>query len=156
MRIASGLTTGPGLRMDAFPLETSVGLVLRVGRNVQINDYVHIAAVKDVSIGDRVLIASRVFIADHNHGRYSGPPPHDSPAVAPNDRPLSSAPVAIEDDVWLGEGVCVMPGVRIGRGAVIGAGSVVTHDVPAYSLAVGAPARVIRLFNFEADLWEAI
>lgn len=56
----------------------------------------------------------------------------------------SRGDIVIEDDVWLGLGVYVMDGVRIGRGAVIGAGSVVTRDIPAYAVAAGAPARVIR------------
>ena len=56
----------------------------------------------------------------------------------------SKGPVVIENDVWIGEGVCVMPGVRIGRGAVIGANAVVTQDVPANSVVGGVPAKLIR------------
>jgi len=56
-------------------------------------------------------------------------------------------PVAIGDGAWLGQNVVVCPGVTIGTGAVVGANSVVTEDVPAYSLAVGAPARIVRRFG---------
>ncbi len=68
--------------------------------------------------------------------------------VAPLVRPLySKGPIIIEDDVWLGEKVSVMPGVHIGRGAIIGANSVVTKDIPAYAVAVGSPAKVIKMLR---------
>lgn len=101
----------------------------------------HIGAVHRVEIGRRVLIASRVYICDHSHGGTTAA----DMSIPPNQRPVvSKGPVIIEDDVWLGEGVCVMPDVRIGRSSIIGANSVVTHDIPPYSVAAGAPARVIR------------
>ena len=59
---------------------------------------------------------------------------------------FSKGPVLIKKNVWLGRNVCVMPNVVIGEGAVIGANSVVTHDIPDYSVAVGSPARVIRQY----------
>ena len=154
VRIGNGFTTGPGLRLEALPLDPSSGPVLLIGNGVQLNDQVHIAAVSSVTIGDRVLIASKVFISDHNHGRYKGDAPHDSPTTPPAARQLHSAPVVIEDDVWIGEFVAVLPGVHIGRGAIIGTMSTVTRDIPAYTIAVGSPARVIRRFNFETSLWE--
>ena len=58
---------------------------------------------------------------------------------------MSKGPIIIEDEVWLGYGVMVLSGVRIGRGAVVGAGSVVTKDVPAGAIAVGVPACVMRM-----------
>ena len=62
-----------------------------------------------------------------------------------NERPLySKGSVVIGNNVWLGNNVCVMPGVTIGDGAIIGANSVVTHDVPAYAVAAGIPARVVK------------
>lgn len=57
---------------------------------------------------------------------------------------LSLAPITVEDDVWIGSRVNIMAGVTVGRGSVIGAGAVVTHDVPPYSVCVGCPARVIK------------
>ena len=153
MQIGAGLVTGPGLRLDAFPTNPEGGPVLRIGRDVQVNDYVHIGAVHSVTIGDRVLIASKVFITDHNHGSTKGPAPHDSPAVPPAERPLSFAPVVIEDDVWIGEFVSVLPGVRIGKGAIVGTMSVVTRDVPAYTIVAGSPARVVKRFDFEISMW---
>ena len=156
MTIGPGLTSGPGLRLDAFPADHGSNSVLKVGHDVQVNDYVHIAAVQSVSIGDRVLIASKVFVSDHNHGSFRGDGPHESPSTPPIQRALSIAPVFIGDDVWIGEGVAILPGVSIGRGSVIGAMSVVTRDVPEFSVAAGSPARVLKTYNFATSAWEKI
>jgi len=147
--IGAGFTSGPGLRIDCFGESAS----LVIGRDVQANNNVHIGARKSVVIGDRVLIASGVFIADHNHGTYSGTSEHSSPLVPPAERVEQLLTVHVADDVWLGEHVCVLPGVSIGKGAVIGAGSVVTRDVPEYSIAAGAPAKVVKRFDFETGMW---
>lgn len=156
MEIGPGLITGPGLRLDAFPIAPDRGPVLRIGRDVQVNDYVHIGAVHSVTIGDRVLIASKVFITDHSHGATKGPAPHASPTLAPIARPLSFAPVVIEDDVWIGEFVSVLPGVRVGKGAIVGTMSVVTRDVPPYTMVAGSPARAVKRFDFESSTWETV
>ena len=101
------LTTGTGCRMDAFP--QSKKTCIRFGKNVQINDYVHIGAIDSVSIGNNVLIASNVFITDHNHGYYDGTSSkHSSPLIHPMKRPLKASPVIIEDNVWLGEHVSIL------------------------------------------------
>lgn len=144
-----GFTSGPGLRMDAEGTAR-----ITIGEAVQVNNNVHIAAVSKVTIGNRVLIASGVFIADHNHGSYSGGNQSD-PSTPPAQRPLSVDPVAIGDDTWLGEHVCVLPGVRIGNGVVVGAGAIVTADLPDYVIAVGSPARVIKRFDFGCRSWVA-
>ena len=148
------MTTGVGVRIDAFSNTGEV--VIKIGRDVQLNDYVHIGAISSVVIGDYVLIASRVFISDHNHGGFRGASPQSSTQIPPVDRPLMSSPVVVGDRVWLGEGVFVMPGVTIGDGAVIGAGAVVTKDVPSNSLSVGNPARVIKMFDLDACEWRRV
>lgn len=116
-----------------------------IGDNVNIETDCHISAINKVSIGNNVLMASFVYISDHSHGNVND---MDGVVVAPLERPLySKGPIIIEDDVWLGEKVSVMPGVHIGRGAIIGANSVVTKDIPAYAVAVGSPAKVIRMLK---------
>lgn len=111
------------------------------GRNVSMEYDCHIGAVNRIEIGDNVLMASRVYISDHSHGNTTS----EALSIPPNQRiVVSKGPVIIEDNVWLGEGVAVMPNVRIGRSSIIGANSVVTHDIPPYSIAAGAPARVIQ------------
>lgn len=96
-----------------------------------------------VSIGNRVSIATNVtLVADSN--------PNNSLLVAePHVRAhlIKTAPVVIEDDVWLGTNAVVLPGVRVGRGAVVGAGAVVTRDVPPFTVVAGVPARAIRTLD---------
>ena len=149
------LTTGFGCRIEAFPLEKTSNKIIQFGENIEINDYVHIAAGEKVSIGNNVLIASKVYISDINHGNYKNKN-QDSPLVKPNDRKLSTSPVVINDNVWIGEGVCVMPGVTIGFGCIIGALSIVTKNIPDYSIAVGTPAVVIKKYNFDTEEWVSI
>lgn len=144
------LTTGVGVRIDAF--NVGAERVVWIGDDVQLNDYVHIAAIENVTIKNNVLIASRVFISDHNHGDFN----RDVDATVmlpPAQRPLSSKRVLIEESVWIGENVCILPGVTIGRNAIIGAGAVVTKDVPAWSLAVGNPAVVIKKYDRSTRRW---
>lgn len=109
----------------------SVGAKVVIGGGTTINAYL------DVSIGDGALIADDVHITDFDHRS-------DRIDVPIKDQGVVTAPVRIGPDVWLGRGVTVLRGVDIGRGSVIGAHAVVTRDIPPYSVAVGAPARVVR------------
>ncbi|WP_417541607.1 DapH/DapD/GlmU-related protein [Methylophaga thalassica] len=143
-------TTGVGVRIDALGTKP---LQIVIGDRVQLNDYVHIGAVNQVVIGDDVLIASKVFITDHNHGCYSGEHLDSSPEEIPSNRVLYSAPVRIDDRVWIGESVSIMPGVTIGQGAIIGAGSVVTKDVDKNTIVVGAPAKIVKKYCFNTKRW---
>ena len=90
-----------------------------------------------IEIGARVGIGPGVRIITSFHGEAGRQVPILS-------APVELAPVAIEDDCDLGVGTIVLPGVRIGKGAQVGAGAVVTRDIPSYSVAVGAPAKVVR------------
>lgn len=138
MKIGSGFTTGQYCRIEAaYVSESSPSL--KIGKNVQMNDACHVAALKSISIGDNVLIASQVFITDHDHGDVSSL----RNAPFPRDRELKHSPVVIGDNVWIGEKAIILKGVTIGTGAVIGAGSVVTRDIPCHSVAVGVPARIV-------------
>lgn len=155
IKIGNNFTTGFGCRLEAFSQKATHNAILIFGKNVEINDYVHIAAGEKIIIGDNVLIASKVFISDLNHGNYKGENP-DSPLSTPNSRKLSTNPIIIKDNVWIGEGVCIMPGVTIGFGCVIGALSVVTKDIPDYTIAVGSPAKVVKEYDFESERWERV
>jgi lipopolysaccharide O-acetyltransferase len=151
--LGSCLTTGVGCRIEAFPtIKESKKIILKFGNNIEINDYVHIAAGSWISIGNNVLIASKVFISDINHGNYTSDN-QDSPLSIPKERNLSTNPVIIEDNVWIGESVCVLPGVRIGRGSIIGSLSVVTKNIPEFSIAVGSPAKVVKKYCFHLNKW---
>jgi maltose O-acetyltransferase len=114
----------------------------RIGRDVYIADDILIAEEledrENLIIGDRVSIAPRVTLVTSSH-------PNDS-RIRPF-APVVRAPIIIEEDVWLGAGVVVLPGVRIGRGAVVGALSVVTRDVPPLNVVAGQPARTVRVLT---------
>lgn len=154
IKFGAGFTTGVGVRLDALGDEDIIQI--EFGEGVQLNDYVHIGAIQKVKIGNNVLIASRVFISDHNHGNYTGDEDHSSPDELPVDRALVASPVIIGDRVWIGENVCVLPGVKIGSGAILGAGSIVTKDVLPDTIVAGNPAKVIKTFNRTTFQWLAI
>ncbi|MGE9313494.1 hypothetical protein ACLOAU_17720 [Niabella sp. CJ426] len=157
IQIASGMTTGIGCRIEAFPHELKEeGIFISIGKNFQMNDYVHIAAVEKITIGENVLIASKVFITDCAHGNYGGGGIHSHPDEPPANRKWISKPVIIRDNVWLGEFVSVLPGVTIGKGTIVGSNSVVSKSLPDHVIAVGSPARPIKKFNFESNTWEKI
>jgi acetyltransferase-like isoleucine patch superfamily enzyme len=115
---------------------------LIIGNNFNGNNDLKIFCCGEVTIGDNVSAAGSVFITSENHGLNPLTPSF-------NDNPLEVAPVKIGDGVWLGEKVIILPGVEIGEKAIIGAGSVVTKNIPPYSIAVGNPARVIKKWDFD-------
>lgn len=156
IQIGDYFTTGFGCRIEAFPLNEKVDKCLIIGNNVEINDYVHIASVGSVTIGDNVLLASKIYISDCLHGTYSGDAVHSHADTKPNSRAFSSKAVVIKDNVWIGEFVTVLPGVTIGKGCVIGANAVVSKSLPDYVIAVGNPAKPIKSFNFSTERWELI
>jgi acetyltransferase-like isoleucine patch superfamily enzyme len=110
---------------------------LRIGDGTWIGQGVFLHAAGGLTIGANVGIGPGVHVITSSH-REAG---RDVPILR---APLDFAPVVIEDDADLGVGAVVLPGVRIGRGAQIGAGAVVTRDVPSYSVVAGNPARVLR------------
>ena len=103
-----------------------------------------------VELGKDVLIASHVIITSENH---SIDPECELPYM---NQPLQSKPVTIGDGCWIGEKVCILPGVSIGKKCIIGAGSIVTKSIPDYCIAVGNPAKVIKKYNFETHNWESV
>lgn len=155
IKVEDGFTTGIGCRLEAYPLD-GLSQTLSFGRNVQMNDYVHITAMKSVCIGNNVLMASKIYISDCTHGFYSGDEVQSNPNIPPMERGYSVKPVEIMDNVWIGESVSILPGVIIGKGSIIGANSVVSKNIPNYTIAVGIPAKAIKKYNFETFKWENI
>jgi lipopolysaccharide O-acetyltransferase len=152
--IGKQLTTGKYCRLEAYP-KNNQRKVLLFGENVQINDFVHITAMGLVKIGNNVLIASKVYISDCAHGEYNENE-STSPEIPPIKRNYDIKLVIIEDNVWIGESVSILPGVCIGKGSIIGANSVVTRNIPPHVIAVGIPAKPIKHYNFENKKWEKI
>lgn len=120
--------------------------VIEIGCNSRIGDDSHITAINKIFIGKNVLTGKKLTITDNSHGLFD----IESLQVEPIRRKLySKGPVVIEDNVWIGEKVTILPGVTIGYGSIIGANSVVSMDIPKYSLAVGAPAKIIKYIDYK-------
>ncbi|TCK18100.1 maltose O-acetyltransferase [Thiogranum longum] len=108
-----------------------------IGSGVVIAEFVHVWGGGGVIIGDNVIIASHVAITSQTHDILSNN--YRDSAVMSN--------VTIESNVWIGSGVTVLPGVRIGRNSIVGAGAVVTRDVPENVVVAGIPAKILRKLN---------
>lgn len=155
IEIGENFSSGVGLRLEAvlYYKGQRYNPIIKIGDNVIINDYVHIGATNRVIIGNNVLIGSKVLIIDHNHGDYFSDL-QSSPSETPAERILTNdQEVIIEDNVWIGEHVCILPNTRIGFGSIIGAGAVVSRDIPPFSIAVGNPARVVKRYSKEENKW---
>lgn len=153
LQFAEGFTTGHNCRFDLLGEKDDNSKKLIIGKNCKLGDNVHIVANEEVKIGDNCLMASKIFISDTSHGKYSGGTDDSSPIIAPDDRPLYTKPVYIGDNVWIGENVCILLGVTIGDGCTIGANSVVTKDVDANCIVAGAPAKVIKIYDAQNKIW---
>ncbi len=155
INFGSNITIGKYCRIEAYPY-LHKGSIIEFGKNVEINDFVHIAGLVKVKICDNVLIASKVYISDLNHGLFDGSQSDTYPEDISGSRPVYGKEIIIQDNVWICESVSVLPGVTIGRCSVIGANSVVTKDIPPFTIAVGVPAKPIKKFNFDKNKWEPI
>jgi len=127
------------------------------GDRVHIEDFVHIGCTNNIEIGSDTVIASKVYITDHNHGYYDlqNKNLHEDPTlIPPLERLLTSdSSVLIGKNVWIGESVTILPGSIIGDGAIIGANSVVCGNLPPMTISVGSPARVIKKFESNKGFW---
>ena len=122
------------------PFYTDCGKNIKIGKNVFINACCRFQDQGGIEIGDGSLIGHNTTIATLNHDF--------NPAKRQN---LTPSPVKIGKNVWIGSDCTILPGVTIGDGAIIGAGSVVTKSIPANTIAVGNPARVIKEIEVEND-----
>lgn len=146
-----GLTTGRFCRFDLEGTKST----LFIGKNCEMGELTHIVAHEKVEIGDNVLIASKCFISDTNHGTYKGVK-QDNPKIAPNKRDLSTKPVKIGNNVWIGENAVILAGSIIGDGCVIGANSVINTAIPENSMVAGIPGLIIKKWNEKTEKWEKV
>lgn len=102
-----------------------------------------------VTIGNEVMLAQNIVVSALNHG-------YEDPNISPRRQKETCKPILISDDVWIGANSVITAGVTLGKHCIIGAGSVVTKDVPPFSVAVGNPARVIKQYNPESGIWERV
>ena len=156
LRIDCGknISIGKGVRicyktwLAANPL-TGNNARLEIGDGCAIGNFNHIYATHSIVLHKNVLTADKVYISDNLHG-YS-----DINVPILKQPIVQKGCVEIGEGSWLGENVCVM-GAKIGKHCVIGANSVVTKDIPDYCIAVGAPARIIKQYDFKENVWQVI
>lgn len=147
-----GLTMGRGCRIDTNESKKT----LTIGANARIGDYVHINADFGVEIGDNVLMASKIFISDTNHGNYSGDN-QSSPDENPSIRDYFFKPIKIGNNVWIGENAVILPGSVVGDGCIIGANSIISgKEYPSGSIIAGVPGRIIKRYNYVTKVWEKL
>ena len=141
--IGDNFTCYKRTRLEAVGNTTTNPKII-IGDNVCINWDCHIGSLEFIKIGNNVLIGSRVLITDHSHGGNA----IEDLILPPSKRVLhSKGPVIIEENVWIGDGVAILPNVTIGKNSIIGANSVITKDVPPNCVIVGNPARIVKIFN---------
>ncbi|SHM22194.1 acyltransferase [Mucilaginibacter sp. OK098] len=150
-------------RMDLFPFNK-----FEIGANSIIEDFATInngvgdvfignnagiglsnVIIGPVKLGNYVMLAQNIVISGLNHA-------YEDVTLPPRMQKVVTKQITIEDDVWIGANCVITAGVTIGKHAIVGAGSVVTKDIPQFSVAVGNPARVIKKYNFETKCWGKI
>lgn len=118
--------------------------LIKIGNHCNFGAFNHITATNRIEIGDNCLTGKWVTITDNNHGECGT----ESLSIPPSERNvISKGPVIIGKNVWIGDKATILSGVTIGDGAVIGANSVVTKDIPAYCVAGGNPAKILKQVN---------
>lgn len=146
--VGDNVSIGKGVQLTAYSnfriTEQFFSPEIKIGDNCSIGDYSHITCICSIIIGNNVTMGKNILISDNAHGSSD----IKLLSIAPNHRPLySKGGVIINDNVWIGEKSSILPGVTVGYGAIIGAGSVVTKDVPPYSVVAGNPAKVIKILK---------
>jgi acetyltransferase-like isoleucine patch superfamily enzyme len=136
------LEIGPHAYFEPGVWLTSDAGHISIGGGTLMNLNVMVAAVGEVTIGEHCMVANGCLITDGNH-RFD-----DAEKPVPWQGFTSKGPVSIGDNVWFGANVVVTSGVTIGRRSVIGANSVVVSDIPEFSVAAGAPARVLKPVSY--------
>jgi len=115
----------------------NLGEGLRIGNNSNIGRYSYVGCSGLITIGDNVMVSPRVsfYAENHKFGDTNRPI---------RDQGITREPIVIEDDCWIASGAIILAGVKVGKGSIVAAGSVVTKDVPPFSVVAGSPARIIR------------
>jgi len=141
---SEGVWLGNNVSIGRFTVIECTGVIrhlgkgFRIGHDSNLGDYCFVGAAGGVTIGEKVLIGQGVRFHSENHV-------FTRTDVPIKEQGVTHAGIVVEDDVWLGSGVLLLDGVRVGRGAVVAAGSVVTTDVPPMAVVGGVPARVLKM-----------
>jgi acetyltransferase-like isoleucine patch superfamily enzyme len=145
--IGKNCRIGPGSDFGVVKESDSEGKII-LGDNVWITARCQIYSCMEVNIKSNVLIAANVFICDYAHGYDKIDVPYKLQSYYPR------GPVSIGEGSWIGQNAVILHGVTIGEQCIIGANSVVVNSIPPRSIAVGAPARVVKVWNDTLSKWE--
>jgi len=102
-----------------------------------------------VKVGNDVMFAQNIVLSGLNHG-------YEDISLPPSHQKVSTNPIVVEDEVWIGANVVITSGVTIGKHSVVAAGSVVVKDVPPYSVVVGNPGKILKQYSKETKQWERV
>jgi len=149
--IGDNVTIGNDTDIYVHPLQRdSKDSIIQIGNNVHIGRNNIIGARRSIILEENVLIGPHVMIGDHSH-QYE-----DVGIPIKLQKATGAGPVRIERDSWIGANVFILPNVTVGRHAVVGANAVVNRDIPAFSVAVGIPAQVIKRYDFDLKQWVTV
>lgn len=121
--------------------------------NVMIGDRTRIGLsntlIGPITVGNDVMFAQNIVMSGLNHG-------YEDISKSIHDQPVTTAEIIIEDEAWIGANAVIVAGVTVGKHSIVAAGSIVTKDVPPYSIVVGNPAKLIKQYNSETKNWERV
>jgi acetyltransferase-like isoleucine patch superfamily enzyme len=150
--IGNGVMIRSGARLDALLGKdgSQYSPHIHIGNHSQIENRIHISCVESVVINDSALIASNVFITDHGHE-------YKNLELPIKDQGLTIAePVEIGRGNWIGQNCVILPGTVLGKHCVVGSNSVVKGTFPDFSVIAGAPAKILKRYNFSKKSWERV
>lgn len=147
--IGNKVIIGNSTWLACLPLTGNTNCSLVIEDGTAIGNFNHIYTTSKIHIQKNVLTADKVYITDNLH-EYNN---INMPIIHQPIKQLNE--VILGEGCWIGENVCII-GASIGKQSVIGANSVVTKNIPDYCVAVGSPAKVIKMFNFKTNSWDKI
>lgn len=146
IHLGSDTVVGSRSFLAARPIKDGEHVELKISDGARIGRFNHIYATRHVIIAKRVMTGNNVYIADNSHQ-------FENPTIPVFEQPLEQLSlVEIGEGAWIGHGACIL-GAKIGRNCVIGAGSIVKTDIPDYCVAVGAPAKIVKRYDFSEKCW---
>lgn len=142
--IGSESTIEKGALLRCYSIDGTIGEI-NIGNNVNIGLNVNISSCKKITICDGVLLGRNVMINDNSHGNTNSRADlMDNPVTRPL---VSKGSIKIEENVWIGENAIILSGITIGHNSIIGANSVVTKNVPPFSIVGGIPAKILKQYE---------
>lgn len=149
IEIGKNVFIGKNYKLYVIKKGENIGKI-KLEDGVVMQENIHMSSVFGITIGKNTLLGSDILIIDNNHGM--------NPELGEgyHKQPVTGDEIVIGNECWIGDKVAILAGVKIGDKCIIGANSTVTHNIPAYSIAVGSPARVVKKYNFELHKWENV